>query len=170
MKILKYSILVISLFIVLVFSAIAYEKTRNYLGYCTWIDGKENMRLSTEERLDIAINEYLKGQETLAFLAIEMAENNNKRNGDFLSKLRNEYTLVKYNNKEEFLRENPNCCSLKFDFIEGPQFGLWDLAAGSGKGAFVFDHKVRYLDKNGNLKVINSNNFTFSVNNCGEVP
>lgn len=142
-----------------------YSNIRTYQGYCTWDEERMGKRFTTEERLDIAINYYLKNQNFIDFSEIEIIENNNRRRRNFFEDLENRFTLIPYGNKEEFLKENPECCELT---TWDEQFGFWERADGIGDGMFIFQHKIRYIDKKTGIhKEIMSKDTNYQVNNCG---
>ncbi|MDR1850503.1 MAG: hypothetical protein LBQ75_10740 [Zoogloeaceae bacterium] len=180
-----------------ILAGLAYTYTRNYYGYCTWgsrhvglvpveQDGvirsctdsplaKENLRgrrFTTEERLDIAINHYLCDQRYMDSQLIARAEGMRGASRDDVEK---RFTLIPYGGKDEFLRENPDCCQLTWRGSEGLEFPVWDsgaltgdgLVSGVGNGMFAFKHKVRYMDQQGTHKEIETVNAYIKVNNCG---
>lgn len=181
--------LVLLLLIILCFyTEEKYTQTRNYYGYCTWggshmlpveQDGvilsctksftKRGRRFTTEERLEIAINDYLCHQND--YYAIGKAEEMKDASSDEVKK---RFTLIPYGSKDEFLRENPDCCQLTWKGSEGYNFPVWDsglgtgdgLVSGVGNGMFVFKHKVRYMDQQGTRKETESTHH-ISVSNCG---
>ncbi|MEE3662983.1 hypothetical protein V2I52_13750 [Brenneria sp. g21c3] len=155
------------MFIILVIVAIIemiYTSTRNYLGYCTWDNQRMGKRYTTEERLDIAIAKYLQYQTTKDYLEIGKFE----RIIGSSDELEQNFALIHYSNKEEFLKENPECCERTWGDVEGPQFRFWDRTDGAGDGMFIFRHKIRYIDKKtGAHKYIFSKYSHYQVNNCG---
>ena len=172
-----------------------YNQVRNYHGYCTWKgspgrvpverDGviqsctpawpnnedPRGRRFMTEERLDIAINHYLCNQHW-DYQEIAMVEGIRGGSRDDVEK---RFTLIRYGSKDEFLRENPDCCQLTWRGSEGLEFPVWDsgaltgdgLVSGVGNGMFAFKHKVRYMDQQGTRKEIETVNAYITVNNCG---
>jgi len=171
--------------------------TLNYCGYCTWktdgrylrvpverdgiiqscaaspLAGKDlrGRRFTTEERLGIAINNYLCSQLYEGYNPIAMAEGMKGASSDDVKK---RFTLIPYSSKEEFLRENPDCCQLTWRGSEGYSFPVWDTGtftgdgrvSGVGNGMFEFKYKVRYLDQQGTRKEIERTSY-IRVNNCG---
>ncbi len=158
----------------------------HYAGYCTW-DGKPGLvphktrdsviqsctyspkaqrgrRFTTEERLDIAINHYLCNQKFMDYMEIEKAEQMESVSSNDLRKL---FTLISYGSKEEFLRENPDCCKQTWGLMNTDQFGFWKRAIGDGNGMFNFRHKIRYMDQEGTRKEMESTRIFIMVNNCG---
>ncbi|QTF10576.1 hypothetical protein HC231_23610 [Brenneria izadpanahii] len=143
---------------------IAYTDTRNYLGYCTRDNQQMGKRYTTQERLDIAIANYLKNQTTDDDMEIRKAE----RIIDNPDKTEQRFTLIHYNNKAEFLKENPTCCKRTWGLEEGGKSWFWVRTNGAGDGMFDFQHKIRYIDRTtGVRKEIISQNTYYLVNNCG---
>jgi hypothetical protein len=140
-----------------------YKNIRNYYGYCTtWRKGDpQGRRFTTEERLDIAINDYLGNQINMDYQEIGKAE------GMGWGNAQKQFTLIPYGGKDEFLRVNPGCCQLTWYGSEGYVFGFWERASGIGDGMFDFKHKVRYVDQEGSRKEIETANTYIEVNNCG---
>jgi hypothetical protein len=161
----KFFLSLLALFLFLVLYAFAeheYTKIRNYLGYCTWGKGDlRGRRFTTEERLDIAINDYLLNQISMDYSEISKAERAS------LSGVEKRFTLIPYGGKDEFLRINPSCCQLTWHGSEGYFFGYQERAKGIGDGMFDFKHKVRYMDQEGSRKEIETTNTYMEVNNCG---
>ena len=130
-------------------------------------------RFTAEERLDIAIDHYLCNQIPIDYRVIEEAEQIGS-SGD----AREWFTLIPYDSKDEFLRENPDCCKLTpysaqqnifgYDLLifEEPSTGN-ERASGMGDGMFVFKHKVRYMSQGGIRKKIETTKPYIMVNNCG---
>jgi len=171
--------------VLLVLSGFAALIIPNCAGYCTW-DGKLGRvphkvqdgviqtciypeqvqhwrRLTTEERRDIAINYYLCDREELvAYNKIREVEKLGST--DDVKKL---FTLIPYGSKEEFLRENPDCCELLWGSVGKYDFGFWGRAKGIGNGAFNFRHKIRYMDREGIRKEVERTNLFIMVDNCG---
>jgi len=191
--------IVLALLLLLILSELAktvYTYTRNYYGYCTRkTDGRylkvpverdgiiqsctisplakdlRGRRFTTEERLDLAINHYLCSLQYWDYNAIGAAEGMRSAWDDDIDK---QFTLLYYDSKDEFLRENPDCCQLTWRSSEGDEFPVWEtgvdvgngLVNGIGNGMFKFNHKVRYLDRQGTRKEIDSTGY-IRVNNCG---
>ncbi|MDR1662566.1 MAG: hypothetical protein LBR95_09130 [Azoarcus sp.] len=138
-----------------------YQSIRNYYEYCTWEKGDlRGRRFTTQERLDIAINDYLENQISMDYNEIKKAE----RIWDDAKK---RFTLIPYGGKDEFLRVNPGCCQLTWHRSEGYEFEFWARAEGIGNGMFDFKHKVRYMDQEGSRKEIETTNTYTRVSNCG---
>jgi hypothetical protein len=151
-------------------ASMGYTSIRNYYGYCTWKKPLRDRRFTTEERLDIAINYYLGAQENRDYEEIGKAEG---MEGQISIPFPHEtakqrFTLIPYTGKDEFLRENPDCCQRTWGLAEGEQFGTWERVDGAGDGMFNFRHKVRYLDQQGVRKEIETTNTFIMVNNCGD--
>lgn len=176
----------------------AYTSIRNYHGYCTyspprrqvelWDDTtlscykspvKEDLRgrrFTMEERLDIAINYYMCNQISMDYIEIENAEGMREAS---MNDGKQRFTLIPYSSKEEFVRENPDCCKLlPYPFrqdILGHEIFLWggesslgsERANGMGDGIFDFKRKVRYMDREGSRKEINIIKRYIAVSNCG---
>jgi len=180
----------------------AYISIRNYYGYCTyspppgsgrspievWDDNtrachkspvKDDVlgrRFTTEERLDIAINYYLCNQKNIDYRWIKDAENMREYSMD---DIKNQFTLIPYGGKSEFIQENPACCDLiphpsqqdifgyELLIIRGNPSSGNERASGMGNGRFAFKHKVRYLDRERNRKEVKTTKTYISVSNCG---
>ncbi|MFE8101186.1 hypothetical protein RBA71_06745 [Brenneria goodwinii] len=142
-----------------------YSNIRTYQGYCTWDEERMGKRFTTQERLDIAINSYLQDQALLSVMEIDLAENKTKRSKGFFTNIEKRFTLIPYNNKEEFIKENPNCCERTWGLAG---FGFWERIDGIGDGMFIFQHKIRYIDKETeDYREILSKQTYYQVNNCG---
>lgn len=162
-RVLKISMNLFSLFITLLVGIYSYQALRNYYGYCR-ITGK---KYSTQERLDIAINKYLKEQKTADIHEIaEAKKRTNRQYYDYRNAAR-DFDLIYYKNVDEFLRENPDCCELTWGLVEGDQFGFFQRVDGKGNGMFDFKHKIRYRNKNGNYEEMMSSRTYYLVYNCG---
>ena len=168
-------VLLILLAVLIAYSDGQYVNIRNYHGYCTSpsyrYDKKYLLerRLTTEERLDIAIDRYLRNQ-SMDYQEIWKAERGERwQNWEFTipRDLEERFTLIPYADKEEFLQANPGCCKRSWGLAEGDQFGCRERADGAGDGMFNFKHKVRYIDQEGVRKEIETTNSYISVNNCG---
>ncbi|MFE8046229.1 hypothetical protein RBA63_11345 [Brenneria goodwinii] len=162
--VLKILLLMFITLVIVAIIEIIYTSTRNYLGYCTWDNQRMGKRYTTQERLDIAIAKYLQYQTTKDYLEIGKSEHIIGSSDE----LEQHFTLIHYSNKEEFLKENPECCERTWGLLEGDQFGFWERTDGAGDGMFDFRHKIRYIDKkNGTYKEIFSKKTYYEVNNCG---
>jgi len=200
-----FSLFALTLFFVLlvVLSVVGYwgyTSIRNYHGYCIYLppsgvgmppreirdevtqscyissvkeEKVRGHRFTTEERLDIAIDHYLCNQTSMDYQEIEKAEQMESPDD-----ARERFTLIPYDSKGEFLRENPGCCKLttyparqnifgyEILFFEEPSSGN-ERASGMGDGMFVFKHKVRYMDQGGIRKEAEATKIYIGVNNCG---
>jgi len=183
-----------------VLSAIAYwgyTSILNYHGYCTWGDkvsrtvpvehkgaiqsctvlpaeDLRGRRFTTEERLDIAINHYLCNQFDDYYL-IGKAEGIGGLSTFFsMDDVKKHFTLIPYSSKDEFLRENPDCCKLTWEGSEGYDFPFLETgygvgngrADGVGDGMFDFKHKVRYMTQDRIRNEIEGARY-ITINNCG---
>jgi hypothetical protein len=135
-------------------------------------------RLTSEERLDIVINHYLCNQISMDNEEIIRAEAKGMKEAS-IDDLKKRFTPIPYNNKSEFLQENPDCCKpfpypSHQDMFGYDLFPLWgdepeygsERASGMGEGIFAFKRKVRYMDREGGLKEIKTTE-TYTVSNCG---
>ena len=160
----------LSLLLILIgYGGLSYISIRNYYGYCTFPSYSQKhlsgRRLTTEERLDIAINSYLRSQISMGYWEVQKAEQVESLSREDLEK---RFTLIPYGNKEEFLQANPGCCKRSWGITgEYEQFGFWERAGGVGDGMFNFKHKVRYMDQKGIRKEIETTNVYIAVDNCG---
>ena len=145
----------------------AYISIRNYQGYCSGSGARLGINLNTQERLDLAVADYLQNQVHMDFNEIENVESENKRQRGYMAALKKKFTLIPYSSQEEFYLINPGCCERSWLMVEGEQFGFWERAAGAGNGMFIFTHKVRYKTLDGTRKEINTTNTYMAVNNCG---
>lgn len=132
---------------------------RSYEGYCE----TTGVRLTTAERLDIAVNHYVRQQTLTDLLEIRQAEG---RSGA-IEDMGRFYKLIPYQSSAEFRRENPDCCSRTWGNVEGDQFGFWERSEGAGDGMFEFYHRIRYVGEDGVEKVVVSRKTYYTVNNCG---
>ena len=164
-------LLLIMLWILIGLGERSYAKIRNYYGYCTRpLSTNEDIRghrFTTEERLDIAINHYLRDPTNMDYYEIRMAEQMESLSWRDLQK---RFTLIPHGDKEEFLRANPDCCNRSWGVTgEYEQFGFWERTRGAGDGMFNFKHKVRNMDQEGARKEIESTSTYMMVHNCGYV-
>ncbi|MHA6833212.1 hypothetical protein [Ralstonia pseudosolanacearum] len=132
---------------------------RSYQGYCE----KDSVKLTADERLNIAINHYLHQQRLTDLLEVGRME----RASVGAKELGKIYTLIPYRSHAEFKRENSDCCKRTWGEVEGDQFDFWERSEGVGDGMFEFRHKIRYLDENGVAKVMISGRTYYMVSNCG---
>lgn len=166
-RVLKICVLCIVALILYGIGNWAYISARNYQGYCSGSGTMNNVKLTTKERLDIAVARYLQNQTLMDLNEIEIVENGNRRESDYLEELQKTFTLVPYSSEVEFYQVNPDCCKRTWSMVEGDQFGFWERTEGSGNGMFIFSHKIRYSSKDGGVKEIDSTNTYLAVNNCG---
>ena len=152
---------------------IGYYSIRNYYGYCNYQgygNGilKKGLRLTTDERLDIAIRYYLHNQISIDYREIAKAEQIERQQSDSLEE---RFKLIPYSSREENLKENPDCCERTWGEIcpEIDQFFFRERASGAGDGMFNFKHKVRYTAQSGTYKERETTNTFIMVNNCGGV-
>lgn len=80
------------------------------------------------------------------------------------------YEYIKYKNFAEYIKENPNCCSINSrEVYDLPPPDYLDRIFGFHSGdAIVINFKARYLDENGKqrLKEYQVEN---AVQNCGQI-
>ena len=155
------------LFVIYCVGKWAYVSARNYQGYCSGEGARYSRNLTTEERLDRAVADYIQNQILIDFNEIEVAENGGRRQGGYMDALERRFTRIPYTNKAEFYQVNPACCERVWSTVEGEQFGFRERAAGAGNGMFVFKYKVRYKNREGVAKEVGSTNTYMIVNNCG---
>ncbi|MFN6569123.1 hypothetical protein [Dendronalium sp. ChiSLP03b] len=126
----------------------------NYSGFCF-----AKMRyLSDEEKLRIAFDYNNREDELPVYVGQKVKY----------------YEHIKYASFDEYIKENPDCCSIIHGetykiaqslFIEKPLF--LDRITGRGfRNLIVINFKVRYLDDNGNQKV-QEVRFGNTLRNCG---
>jgi len=132
-------------------------------GYCA----KDGKKLSTTERFDLALNDYLLGQASYDLQEVGMAE---RKDGGIpsIEDVKREFTVIPYASREEFRAANPQCCQLTWSLPEGDRIGFWEKADDSGDGYFHFKHKIRYADREGTPKEILSKHTYYQVMNCGQ--
>jgi len=134
-------LLTIFIFIGIPITILGIFYSLNYSGFCF-----AKMRyLSDEEKLRIAFNYYNK---------------EDKLPVDVGGKIKY-YEHIKYASFDEYIKENPNCCSINHgetykiaqsSFI--PESSFLDRISGLGfRDLTVINFKVRYLDENGNQRV-----------------
>ncbi len=137
-----------------------YRHWRAYAGYCD----QTGEKLSTAQRLDIAVEDYLRNQRTADLLEIRVVEGRQDLGPDQLSR---DFTLHPYASKEQFLADNPDCCSLTWSLPEGDHVGWWQKAKDSGDGYFHLVHKIRYTGPDGARKQIVASRVYYQITNCG---
>lgn len=135
-----------------------YVGARNYYGYCTDLGANYGERLSIEDRLNLAIEHYLRNQKALDYKEIR------RKMGAGFSE---ETKLIPYASKDEFLEINAECCELTKGLSDGDWLGFWERADGLGDGMFVFSHKVRYTSEVRSDETIMSEKSYYMVDNCG---
>ncbi len=134
-------ILAIFIFIGIPLTILGIFYSLNYSGFCF-----AKMRyLSDEEKLKIAFA-YINNEDTLPV---------------YIDRRIKSYEHIKYANFDEYIKENPNCCSINYgeayksvksSFI--PESSFLDRISGLGfRDLIVINFKVRYLDENGNQRV-----------------
>jgi hypothetical protein len=119
---------------------IAYKthqaRCQNYLGFCNMeYPGREQRqylgkRLGTEERLNLAIKDYIIHQRHDIYEVMESEKLIYRGEEDAATKV----TLIPYKTYEEFVNENPSCCELTWDLPEGGKLDYNDMADGVGNG------------------------------------
>lgn len=146
-----------------------YDYSRRSHGYCTWEEGKEGIRLTKEQRRDLAISRFLQDQTSVDYREIELAEEQGRRRMNYWEYFKDNFTLMRYSNKEELLKENVQCCAQVGVDIRPPSGDFWDWENNPGTSVFEIKHRIRYADKSGSLKEVISSHTYFAVDNCGGV-
>ena len=108
-----FPILLIMLLFLFALAMEKYTSIRNYYGYCA--SRYASHRLTTEERLDIAIDHYLLEQINMDYKEILKAEYPEYRGYGTPEDLKERFTLITYGDKDEFLQANPGCCKRTWD-------------------------------------------------------
>jgi hypothetical protein len=163
-KILKIIACMLAVFLALIAFGFAMkyrQDIRNQQGYCAWKEDKKGLIISRDQRLDLAINAYMRDQTSIDYQEIELIENNGKRDSAYWGYLKENFHLLLYKNKEEFLNENQQCCAVVGVDIPAPSGDFWDWSSNPGTSVFEVKHKIRYTDQNGNLKEITSYTYLF---------
>ncbi len=143
-------LLAIFIFIGIPLTLLSIFYSLNYSGFCF-----AKMRyLSDEEKLRIVFN-YINRE-------------------DELPGIKKSYKHIKYASFDEYIKENPNCCSINHgeaykiaqsSFL--PEISFLDTITGLGfHDLIVINFKVRYLDENGNQR-IEETRFGNTLRNCG---
>lgn len=93
------------------FGGWAYVGVHNYQGYCVSAGKVHDVKLATDERLNIAVDEYLENQDSTDFHEMACIEKNS--NGSMVGHefLRGNFKLLIYPSESEFFKANPACCS-----------------------------------------------------------
>jgi len=130
-------------------------------GYCR----ATGQKLSTEQRLNHALEDFLVQQQRLALMEIRRLE---RPDNPPPEDLKQDFTVVPYASREEFLAANPDCCELTWTLPEGWFIGFWDKARNSGDGLFRFEYRLRYRTRDGIVKEIVADDTYYQVMNCGE--
>lgn len=160
------ALVIIAVLAVLVLTLIdyGYPMWRSSQGYCV----KDGRKLAPAERLDFALEDYLRNQELFDLEEIGMFERKD-RTLPSIEDVKRDFTVIPYASREEFLQANPQCCQLTWSLPEGERIGFWEKADDSGDGYFYFAHKIRYLDRQGTRKEITATRTYYQVMNCGHV-
>lgn len=132
----------------------------NYYGYCAAEEG-DRYKLSNEQRLNIAIEDYIKGGSEGGYVEILRKEEFSDED------LRDRFAILPYRTREEFKDINPGCCGLVYGVPDGKIIGFWQRVQGLGDGMFHFVHRVRYKDARGVIKELQSKGTYYFVDNCG---
>ncbi|MFL6601375.1 MAG: hypothetical protein ACJ8R9_08590 [Steroidobacteraceae bacterium] len=138
-----------------------YPMWRAYQGICE----KTGSKLTTAQRLNFALDDYLVRQEIADLLEIGAFDH---RDHPSIEDLRRDFTVIPYSSREEFLATNPQCCQLIWLLVEGMHIDAWAKAANSGDGFFDFKHRITYADRQGTRRQITSKYTYWQVRNCGE--
>jgi hypothetical protein len=136
-------LLAIFIFIGIPITILGIFYSLNYSGFCF-----AKMRyLSDEEKLRIAFDYNNKEDKLLVSLGGKLES----------------YEHIKYASFDEYIKENPNCCSINHgelykiaqpSFGLLPEFSFFDRISGLGfRDLTVMNFKVRYLDEKGNQRV-----------------
>ena len=157
--------------------ALSYRAYMNYQGYC-W---KEGRYLTEQEKIYRSILGILR-EYPPAVIPVETYETNN---GDVARKTISIEEIKKkkwwgqtpperplaYNNVDDFLRNNPNCCQIRGDqnFHKTSEFGvpsLFDLVTDTESSYVRVRYWVRYID-DGKEKRLQTNYYA-GLSNCGK--
>jgi len=138
-----------------------YPMWRAYQGICE----KTGAKLTTAQRLNFALDDYLFRQEIVDLLEIGAFDH---RDQPSIEELRRDFTVVPYSSRDEFLAANPQCCHLIWILAEGMSIGTWEKADNSGDGFFDFKHRINYVDRQGTRRQITSKYTYWQVRNSGE--
>jgi hypothetical protein len=130
-------------------------------GYCR----ATGQKLSAQQRLDNALEDFMANQASVALLEIRQAERPDNPPSDEVER---DFTVIPYASREEFLAANPDCCELTWVLPEGWFIGFWDKARNSGDGYFRFNYRIRYRTRDGVVKQIVADDTYYQVMNCGE--
>lgn len=169
MKILACLLVILLALAALGFAMKYRQDIRNQQGYCTWKEEKKGLIIARDQRLDLAINAYMSDQTSIDYREIELIENNGKRDTAYRKYLTDHFSLIRYNSKAEFMKENQQCCAVVEVDIPAPSGDFWDWSSNPGTSVFEIKHKIRYTDQNGNLKETPSSHTYFAIDNCGGV-
>lgn len=138
-------------------SSCSFDAGRNYAGYCL----TEGRRLSDDEMIRRAI-EYIEKRPSVTFLE-----------GDGSTAKLRSYSYVPYKNTDEFLAENPNCCTFGFNALMSESDGAYpppeDLnrLTGNYAGNVKMTYKGTYSDDKKQLKQFSRTEYILMYN-CGK--
>lgn len=169
MKILVCLLVILLALAALGFSMKYRQDIRNQQGYCTWKEEKKGLIIGRDQRLDLAINAYMRDQTSIDYQEIELIENSGKRDPTYWEHLKSHFSLIRYKSKEDFLKDNQQCCAVVGVDIPAPSGDFWDWSSNPGTTVFEIKHKIRYTNQNGTLKEISSSHTYFAIDNCGGV-
>lgn len=113
--------------------------------------------LSDREFIDAAVQELIKGRGTYSLFSID-------------GKIRTEISGTPYASKDEFNRENPDCCSvvaINYPRDNGPQFTMLDRVLGKAAKLVKLKSKDRWTE-DGQPKTEIVEGY-LGLTNCGEV-
>lgn len=160
------------LLIIIVF--LTFSPSNRDIDFCA----KTKKRILPQQRIDIVIDDVLKHQDYYAVESIE------KYRKSYFSRLKSssasilpdstdiplgEYELINYKNKEEFIRENPQCCKL----VEGlpnaeGTLAEFDMESNYGEEFVHLVYYIKYIDSKGVVKKFLIDTFYLAVSNCGD--
>jgi hypothetical protein len=102
--------------------------------------------------------------------AFDFQNNRNKIFATIPGKKEQFYDYIKYENFDEYIKENPDCCSINSGgAYDLPRPHFLDRIFGFDAGnAIVINFKARYLDENGKQR-LKAYQVAHVVQNCGKV-
>jgi hypothetical protein len=128
----------------------------NYYGYCH----AEGRFVPDAEKIDAAVTRVLWAYPPP--LPIYRIENGQRK----LVDIRSPANPIPYANRDEFLRENPNCCTLTDTEREGQEVTLMSRLTGKISTYVTVRYQVKYRNAAGDTIVEPSQTFR-AIDNCG---
>lgn len=163
-------IFIIALLLIIVFFIISWPVEN--LDYCA----KTKTTMSPQQRIDRVIDEVLTHQEDYANNSIQMYKDGYfsrlKRGEEFLPDKTDiplgKYQLVPYIRKEEFIKDNPQCCQLVKMIPEGATIADFYSESYYGERFVHLVYFIKYIDERGKEHKFLVDNYYFAVSNCGD--